>query len=268
MVQLVRVSVTPLKGTALHHPEGAELTTDGIPWNRRLFLVDERGGLVSGGHHGPLVQIQAGYDPATNELELRIPGSPPVAGRLEPTGAPSMTDFYGRPVPGRFVEGPFASALGSYLGRQVRLVLADRHGDGSDVHRLSLVGRASVRDLGSRSERPDLDPRRFRMDLEIDGTEPFEEDTWEGRQVRVGEAIVRILGQIPRCVVTTHDPETGRKDFDTLKRIAEYRPLMRSPRGVPFGMYAEVTRPGQVRVGDRVEPLAAADGLLADGAAG
>ncbi len=224
MVELTRISVTPLKGCALQHPEGVDLTLDGIPWNRRLFLVDDRGRLISGGDHGPLVQVLASYDAPTAELELRIPGVRPITGRLEPTGGPATTDFYGRPVPGRLVEGPFAGALSTYVGRTLRLVLADRQGDGSDVHRLSLVGRASVRDLGARSDRPDLDPRRFRMDLEIDGSEPFEEDGWHGRPVRVGEAIIRVLGQIPRCVVTTHDPATGHKDFDTLKRIAESAP--------------------------------------------
>jgi uncharacterized protein YcbX len=64
-----------------------------------------------------------------------------------------------------------------------------------------------------------------------------------------------VLGPVPRCIVTTRDPASGLKDFDTLKRIAEFRPLMTDPRGVPFGMYAEVVRPGLVRVGDDVGPL-------------
>ena len=93
------------------------------------------------------------------------------------------------------------------------------------------------------------------MNLELDGCEPFEEDTWEGMRVRVGTSVVRVLGQVPRCVVTTHDPATGLKDFDTLKRIAELRPLMPDRGGVPFGMYAEVEEPGWAAVGDRVEPL-------------
>jgi uncharacterized protein YcbX len=112
-----------------------------------------------------------------------------------------------------------------------------------------------VRDLGSRSGQPDLDPRRFRINLELDGCEPFEEDSWSGAIVCVGQAVVRILGQVPRCVVTTHDPDTGRKDFDTLKRITAFRPLMSEPRGVPFGMYAEVERAGRITVGDAVEPV-------------
>ena len=146
-------------------------------------------------------------------------------------------------------------AIGSFVGQPLRLVRADADGDGPDVHRLSLVSEASVRELGSRSDRPDLDARRFRMNLELGGCEPFEEDGWTGRRVRVGGAVIRVLGQVPRCVVTTHDPATGVKDLDTLKRIAEVRPLMPNRGGVPFGMYAEVEEPGWVAVGDVVEPL-------------
>ncbi len=74
----------------------------------------------------------------------------------------------------------------------------------------------------------------------------------------------RVLGQVPRCVATTRDPATGDKDFDTLKHIAAYRPLMAEPRGVPFGMYAEVEVPGRIALGDLVEPLPAGQGSHAD----
>ena len=69
------------------------------------------------------------------------------------------------------------------------------------------------------------------------------------------QALLRIYGQVPRCVVTTQSPETGLKDFDTLKTIAAYRGVDGGPEGIPFGMYAEVEHPGRVRVGDDVEVL-------------
>ena len=124
------------------------------------------------------------------------------------------------------------------------------------MHPLTLVSRESVRELASRGGADgELDAGRFRMTFEIEGCEPHEEDTWEGGLVDVGGAVVRVLGKVPRCVVTTLDPYTGIKDFDTLKVITTYRPFMRTERrGIPFGMYAEVVRPGTVRVGDPVTP--------------
>lgn len=252
---LARINVTPVKGMALHHPADVELTALGIPANRRFHLVDERGRLFAGGDHGPLVRIRAEYDPDREELTIAFPDGTSVRDAVDRLGAGHVTDFWGRPVPGRYVDGPFGEAVSAFVGRPLRLVRDDVEGDGPDVHRLSLVSRASVRDLGGRSGHPDLDPRRFRMNLEIDGCEPYAEDAWEGRLVAIGAAVVRVLGPIPRCIVTTQDPATGLKDFDTLKRIAEYRPLMQDPRGVPFGVYAEVERPGRVGIGEAVEPL-------------
>jgi hypothetical protein len=104
---------------------------------------------------------------------------------------------------------------------------------------------------------PDLDARRFRINLEIEGCEPYEEDTWDGRSVRIGETTIRVRGQIPRCVVTTLGPDSGEKDFRTLTEIARYRPRIGGRGGLPFGMYAEVVEPGSIRVGDAVEPLSA-----------
>jgi len=255
MPTLARLNVTPVKGTALQHPDGVNLTALGIPWNRRFFLVDAEGGLFSGGRHGPLVRLGAALDEEADTLTITFPDGAAVTGPAGALGAAHVTDMWGRPVPGRFVEGRLGTAIGEHLGRPLRLVRANEEGDGPDVQRLTLVSLASVRELGARSGRPDLDPGRFRINLELDGCTPFEEDGWAGRRVRIGAAVIRVLGQVPRCVVTTQDPATGLKDFDTLKRIAELRPLMPDRGGVPFGMYAEVEEPGWAAVGDRVEPL-------------
>lgn len=255
MPSVARINVTPLKGTRQEHPEAVELTALGIPGNRRFHLVDDAGRLFSCGDLGSLMRLSARWDAGTETLRVDLPDGSGAAAGPGDLGDPHTTDFYGRPVPGRFVGGPVAEAVSAFAGRPLRLVRTDREGDGPDEHRLSLVSLASVVDLGARHGRPDLDPDRFRMNLELDGCAPFEEDSWEGRAVRIGGAVLRILGQVPRCVATTRDPATGDRDFDTLKAIAAYRPLMTDPRGVPFGMYAEVERPGRVALGDPVEPF-------------
>ncbi len=253
--RLARLNVAPVKSMGLLHPESVQLTSTGIPSNRRFHLVDEAGRLFTGADHGPLVRVRSSFDPDAETLSIAFPDGSTVTSDSNLLGDPHVTDVWGRAVPGHFLLGPLAEAIGAFVGRPLQLVRADLEGDGSDVHRLSLISLASVRDLGARNDRPDLDPRRFRIDLELDGCDPFEEDTWEGLAVRIGDAIVRVLGPVPRCVVTTQDPATGLKDFDTLKRIAEYRPLMQRPKGVPFGVYAEVEQPGRIAVGDPVEPL-------------
>jgi uncharacterized protein YcbX len=255
MRTLARISVTPVKGTALHHPEQVDLTPAGIPANRRFYFVDELGELFSGSTFGPLVQIRATHDPESERLTLTFPDGFEVDGSTAELGPAHTTDYYGRPVPAREVEGPFAAAVSAFVSRPVRLLRCDRDGDGADVHPLTVVSSASVSDLAARGKHEEpLDARRFRINLELDGCDPYEEDAWDGRSVRVGEAIVRITGQIPRCVVTTQGPETGHKDWDTLTQIAKYRPRIVGDGGLPFGVYAHVETPGLVRVGDHVTP--------------
>jgi hypothetical protein len=255
MATVSRLNVTPVKGTRLLHPVAAELTPLGIIGNRRFHFVDARGELASCTEIGALLRLAAEWDPATERLHISFPDGTHVEAAADRLGGAHATDCVGRPIPGRFVEGPIDDAVSAYAGIALRLVRADVEGDGPDVHRLSLVGLSSVVDLGARHDRPDLDPLRFRMNLELDGLAPFEEESWAGRRVRAGAAVIRVLDQVPRCVATTRDPATGDKDFDTLKHIAAYRPLMTEPRGVPFGMYAEVEVPGRVALGDPVTPL-------------
>ena len=82
----------------------------------------------------------------------------------------------------------------------------------------------------------------------------------------IGAAAVRVLGQIPRCVVTTMDPDTGDKDFNTLTQLARTRQRIGGRGGLPFGMYAEVVEPERVTVGDPVEPVSSAPASTASAA--
>ncbi len=259
MTLLARLSVTPVKALGLVHPERVSLEDVGIRENRLFFLVDQDGELISNADHGSLVRIHPMYDPREERLALTFPDGVVVEGAADALGDAVVADIARRPVPARIVEGPLASALSDYAGEPLRLARCDRPGDGPDVHRLTLVSSGSVAELARRGGRAgDLDSRRFRMNLELDGCEPHEEDTWEGHRVEVGDAVILVHGQVPRCVITTRDPNTGVKDFDTLKVIPTYRPLMqregRKP-GIPFGMYAEVEEPGEVSIGDLVEPI-------------
>ena len=84
----------------------------------------------------------------------------------------------------------------------------------------------------------------------IDGCSPYEEDLWLGGVVQIGaELRIRLVAPDPRCAITTHDPDTGDADFDTLGLIAKYRP---GDGAAYFGVYGTVVHPGIVSVGDTV----------------
>jgi uncharacterized protein YcbX len=250
-----RLCVTPVKGLALHEPGEVELTEQGVAENRRFFLVDAAGLLFSGIHYGPLCLVRAVYDAGRDWLTLEFPDGSAVDGSGAAGEERVETDFYGdRIVGSRVVGGPFAEALSAYAGKQVRIVRPERTGDGCDIQPVTLLSEASVEELRRQAGRDEpVDGRRFRMLVHLDGCEPHEEDTWEGRLLRLGEARVRVGGPVPRCATTTRSPATGTRDFDTLKAIKAYRGL-REGKNIDFGVYGTVEQPGRVRIGDAAEP--------------
>ena len=254
MPTVARLSITPVKSTALHHPREVRLDTYGVAENRRFFLVNADGKLVNGSKHPHFVQIKADYEPDREHLALRFPDGTVAEGSAVAVGEELTVDFWGRPTTGHVLDGTWTLPLSAFVGERIRLVRAEHYGGGTDVRPLTLVSTASVQELARHADRDEVDARRFRMLMELDGLQPHEEDTWEGRSVRIGEAVITIGSPVPRCIVTQQDPDTGDKDLQTLKIIHGYRGRS-TENTLDFGVYGDVVEPGTVRLGATVEPL-------------
>lgn len=247
------ISTTPLKGCRLHHPSSIDVDRGGARGDRDFFFVDDRHKLLSITRTGTLTDWWAECpDGAT--LTLRSRDGRTVTGPVEP-GAPLVADFFGdRSVPSRFVDGPWNELVSGLVGRPVRLVKVKEPGDGHDVHALSVVSEASLAEI-SRQAGADVDARRFRMLLQVDGLGAHEEDDWRDREVVVGTARLRMGGPVPRCNATTRDPDTGVTDLRTLHLLNDYRGRQRNEfgDGLNFGVYASVVEPGTISVGDALQ---------------
>jgi uncharacterized protein YcbX len=260
---VARLSTTPVKSMQLHHPERVRLERFGVPENRRFYVAQPDGALFNGTKLGTLVAIRAEYDgddsgarPDGSQewLSLHFPDGRVVEGDPTQLDRPVQAPMYGRAVSGHVLTGPWNEALSLYAGRPLVLIRPEHAGDGNDSAPVSLFSTASARELAERAGSvAALDSRRFRMLIEVGGCQPHEEDAWIGRRVRVGEAVLLVERPVARCVITTQDPSTGLKDFDTLKALAAYRGFREGTK-VDFGVYAQVLKPGAVGVGDPVEP--------------
>jgi uncharacterized protein len=248
-----KLSTTPVRGLALHHPDRIELEEHGVLDDRRYTLLAD-GRIFDGTKFGPLVQVRAELEQDPERLTLTFPTGEVVTGEVA-LGEPFHQVIYDRRFTARPVIGPWADALSAHAGRALQLIRSERLPGERDRNPVSILSEASVEELARRGNdgRP-LDARRFRMLIGVAGARPHQEDEWIGGEVRIGQAVVRVMRPDPRCVITTQDPDTGRRDFPTLHAIKEYRG-MRDGRKIDFGVYADVVTPGSVAVGDELTPI-------------
>jgi uncharacterized protein len=126
-----------------------------------------------------------------------------------------------------------------------RIVSAGRGMTDSAFTSISVLTMASLEDLGKKLGQT-LSPHRFRGNLWIDGAAPFEEFNWIGREVAIGDAVLRVEERITRCKATMANPDNGRIDADTLG-------MLESAYGHrDFGVYAVVVKGGAIAVSNEV----------------
>ncbi len=253
MKQLPRVtqlSVTPVKGLQLQHPESVDVTASGVVGDRQFYLIDTAGKLQSCTHNKALLELRATYDDVQRRLAVHR-GDEVLLNEFVEAGNAVETDMHGlRTERGTEVTGPWRAFFSDVLGKPVRLLRAAT--PAYDVKPVTLLGAASVGELASRSGLPNVDARRFRMLIEFDGGAPHVEDAWEGRTLVVGSVVLRGGGRVKRCAATTRNPESGDVDLQTLRLITGYRGRQETilGPGATFGVYADVREPGTVAVGD------------------
>ena len=252
MGRVAWVALAPVKGLALELVDEVDLTESGPANDRRFFLVDENDRLVNAKGIGVLQQVHATFDEASSTLTFAMPNGKTVSDTIALDGELDA-HFWGTPKHARRVVGPWSDAISDLAGKHLQLVMPD--GPAPDRLRsgaASLVSTASLRALADELGVDEVDGRRFRMHFGIDDVEPHEEDTWLGKRVQIGEAIVIPQGNVGRCAVTTQNPDTGSPDLDTLKALSRYRGDVETTEPLPFGVHASVAQTGRVRVGDPV----------------
>ena len=242
--------IAPVKSLALSEVDNIHVGSRGIENDRRFLVLDSGGKVVSQRQIGKLTQVGADYSVDADELTLMFPDGSVVTGQPSPI-RDAATMLWGRVVTGSVIDGDWSDALSSFCGADLTLMKTRDVGACFDEYPVSVLSQASIDYLtgltgGTQSFRVE----RFRPTFLIDGCGPHEEDTWLGRGLSIGEQLqVRLVSPDPRCAITTLDPKTGERDFDTLRLILSYRPSSRAPY---FGTYGIVEAPGTVRAGDEV----------------
>ena len=106
---------------------------------------------------------------------------------------------------------------------------------------VSLVGTATLewcrRELGV-----DADPRRLRVNVVVETSEPFEEETWIGSSIALGDAVLRVVKRNERCRVIDQAQDGVSSGARWLKPLGERRDAC-------VAVYCEVETPGVLHAG-------------------
>jgi uncharacterized protein YcbX len=251
VAHVARFNVTPVKSTALHHPHSIDLRREGAVGDRRFLFARSDGTRLHGISKAPLMPIVSTWSVVHERLTMRFPDGSSAEGSALPMGERVDIELFDRTVPARAIDPVFAEAVRGVVDDGTLSVFrVDEPEFAGGGHRASIISLASVADVGSRGGDARLDPRRFRMLIELDGVDAYVEDGWRGRRLRLGGAVLRLRERMPRCVMTNLAPDTGENDFDTLGVLAQHRKVGTE---LLLGVYGDVEQPGRIEIGDAVE---------------
>ncbi|WP_457649116.1 MOSC domain-containing protein [Profundibacter sp.] len=237
----------PIKAHGVEALQSADLATGKtLPWDRAWAVVHELShvdgsewvscGNFSRGAKAPsLMALKAALDEETGQITMTHPDLPDITFNPD-TDSDAFIDWV-RPV------------MPPERTPSARIVRAQARGmTDTDFPSISLNNLATNRALGEKLG-ADLSPLRWRGNLWFDGLKPWEEFDWVGKRVRIGGAILEIRERITRCMATTVNPATGKRDADTLGALQD------NWGHKQFGVYGVVVKDGRITLGDEIEVL-------------
>lgn len=134
--------------------------------------------------------------------------------------------------------------VSAHMGHPVRLK-PERDIAHFDDGQVSLLGTASLSALGALLDESAVDARHFRTNLLLDTAEPWVEEAWIGQILRIGDVVLRVVGQVQRCRTINLAQDGAKAHHRILKTVGVHRNMR-------LGVYADVVEPGTLHFGDEI----------------
>lgn len=220
---VVRIFRFPVKSMGGEELESVEVDSTGLVGDRAWAVYDQAGKLASGKHSrrfkrmDPVFALTAVTD--GDQVLIGLPGGERV-------------------VAG---EGRADLALSDHFGEEVELA-TEADVPHQDAGQISLVGTATLRELGRLHGTEPIDPRHLRANVVLETDEPFVEDSWVGREIAIGDIHLAVTERIERCRMVDI-AQVG------LAPVEGLLTTIGRERQVCAGVYAAIVQPGLLALG-------------------
>lgn len=220
---VVSIRRFPVKAMGGESIPSVEVDARGLVGDRWYAVVDAEGRLACGKDTRRFKRYDEvfGFAAATSDPGVRVF----AAGGSWLVGDPGL-------------DAELSRALGAPVA--VRPEAATMHFDDSPVSVVGTATLAWVRDeLGL-----DGDPRRIRVNLVVETSEPFEEESWTA-DLTIGSTGFRPVKRITRC-------RTVDLAQDGVPTVQPLLKALGATRDLQLGVYLDVVTPGRLAVGDQL----------------
>ena len=252
---LSAIAIYPIKSCRGIALQEAKVERRGLAHDRRFMVVDEAGQFITQREEPRMALVDVAIEGPT--LRVSTTDAREHAA-LEPTGGKKRTVRVWRSTV-EAEEVPTLSAFfRAFLKREAHVVFMPQatqrevnekyaepgdHVSFADGYPLLLASEASRLDLEARAG-VDLEMRRFRPNIVVQGTAPWAEDRWS--HIHIGALTFRAPKPCARCVMTTLDPQTALGGKEPLKTLATFR---KQAGEVMFGVNLLPDSEGVLKVG-------------------
>ncbi|HEX5369755.1 MAG TPA: MOSC N-terminal beta barrel domain-containing protein [Dehalococcoidia bacterium] len=163
-----------------------------------------------------LARLRLEYDDAAGRLKITCEGATLTDESLDAEGRRRISEAVAAYAV-ELSESPLAGHLERMPLRLVGDGVTPRLQDRPDGY-VTMHGRESITAL-SKALDTELSELRFRSNVAIEGLEPFEEQEWMGKTLRIGSIPFRVQMPIRRCLATHANPQTGERDQPVLTTL-------------------------------------------------
>jgi uncharacterized protein YcbX len=241
----------PVKSLAGERMDTLRMVDDGVDGDRLWGIEDRGDGRILTARREPrLLFASARLTAATRLPVLTLPDGREVVGP-GPAADAALSAWLGKPVAlvsatsGGSARAEFFEDATDDASPAVEWTMPE--GRFVDAFPVLVMTTAGLRGGAAVYAGGDWDIRRFRPNIlvALDG-EGWVEDAWAGRRLEVGAAQIVPRRRCARCTMVNREQPSLAKDVNI------YKTLKRT-HGGDAGMWSQVARPGEIKVGDAVE---------------